>query len=161
MPNKHNIPDYEDTTMLAMIVTDDDLCYLSLNISYNTDSVYLYRESAAKDSTMCAVMEFTSNSTVLDVRNLDEVRSIGYLRTPPGAEFGTALMFESSTLEKGRPVFTIHYNKPHVEMFLRFEEAICKMLCKENIESLYAFLDQDWEKIKGYNLQHKDLIIRS
>lgn len=157
---KHTFANFEDTNTLKMMSTQDDLHVLSLNISYNTDSVYLYKESSAKDGTMVPVLEFTYNSSVLDIRDLDQVRCIGYLRTPPGVEFGRALMFESSKLENGKPVFTIHYNKPHVEIFLRFEEAICKMLCKDGIETLYAFLDQDWKKIKERNLHHSELIIR-
>jgi hypothetical protein len=162
--SKHTFPNIEDTATLWIGSTDSCPNFLSLNISYKTDSVYLYKESFAKDGTMIPVLEFTSNCKVLDIRDINQVRCIGRIRTPAGVRFGSELMFESTELENGRAVFTVHYDKPDPQMFINFEQRICQMLCQDNCDALDEFLDQDWKKLKARNssggLQSKDLIIR-
>lgn len=160
---KHEIPEFDDTVILDSITCPDDKELLILTISYQTDSVYLFKESFSKDYNFKPLLEFTSNSVVLDVRNLEEVKCMGYIRTPAGVEFGSALMFESTLCKKGTPAFKIHYDKPHVEMFINFEKEICKMLVANGTDALYQFLDQDFYNLKSshdkYHLSGNNLTV--
>ena len=151
MSNKHEIPPLSETVNLSFWNIGTKL----LQISYDTDSVYLFSHGTA-------LLEFTSDSRVLDIRNPDNPRLIGYIHTPKGFEFGQALELESvqHTSSTGVPVFTVLYTRSHVEMFLRFEEAICKMLTMDKEpETLIAFLDGNWGALKQLNPSHKDLTI--
>lgn len=159
MSNKHEIPPLSGTVNLSFWNLGTKL----LQISYDTDSVYLFSHGTA-------VFEFTSNSHVLDIRNQDNPRLIGYIRTPKGRGFGKALEFKSAQhiSATGVPVCTILYTKPHVEMFLRFEEAICKMLTlyddtdmliDHEDQKFNAFINCNWKQLEQLYPQHKDLTI--
>lgn len=124
-----------------------------LNISYDTDSVYLLVEGIP-------TIEFTYDSRVLDIRNPDKPRLIGNIRTPKGYAFGSALEFVSTqyALSTGLPSCTILYDDSHFEIFLRFEKELCKMLSINNYDKLNAFLS-DWGEFKKLKPEHKSLTI--
>ena len=129
-----------------------------LGISYDTDSTYLFVSDIP-------VIEFTANCEVLDIRDPDSPRLIGRLRTPKGYNFGTALEYVSSQVNSSNGLRTcsILYVDNHVEIFLRFETALCKMLTTpENKEGDYGLLKafmRNWDEFKQLNPSHKSLTI--
>ena len=149
-----SIPPIHETSCIAYWNTPPVI----LGISYDTDSTYLFVSDIP-------VIEFTANCEVLDIRNPDSPRLIGRLRTPKGYNFGTALEFVSSQVNSSNGLRTcsILYVDNHVDIFLRFEEALCKMLTTpENEEGEYnnllAFL-RNWDEFKQLNPSHKSLTI--
>lgn len=156
------IPDYEDTTTLALWVGDLGECLYELKISYETDSVYLY-VSYVEDDAPSVVLEFTSNSAVVDVRDQKNPKLLGCLRTPPFYRFGSALEFVSSTQSvNGQSAMCVLYEKPHVEMFINFEKELCKLLTVYHDSPnrlINDFLNADWDALKAANLSHPKLTI--
>lgn len=157
------IPDYNATTILATWLDDLGECLYELRISYKTDSVYLYEYHLEEDIPP-PVLEFTSDSHIYDVRDQKKPKLIGRIRTPHNRECGDALEFVSCTSSvNGQPAMRVLYAKPHVEMFINFEKALCKLLTKWRYSSSYwlinDFLNADWDALKAANLSHPELII--
>lgn len=129
-----------------------------LGISYDTDSTYLFVSDIP-------VIEFTANCDVLNVLDPHNPSLIGRLRTPKGYAFGTALEFVSTqhVSPTGFPSCSILYVDKHVDIFLRFETALCKMLTTpENKEGDYCLLKafmRNWDEFKQLNPSHKSLTI--
>lgn len=156
------ITDYDDTNALATWVGDLGECFYELKISYETDSVYLY-VAHIEDDTPSAILEFTSNSAVVDVRDQKNPKLLGYLRTPPFYKFGSALEFVSSAPSvNDQPAMWLLYEKPHVEMFINFEKTLCKLLTVYHDSPnrlINDFLNADWGALKAANLSHPELTI--
>lgn len=129
-----------------------------LNISYETDSVYLFVEGVP-------IIEFTANCEVLGIADPAQPRLIGRIRTPKGYSFGTALEFVSTqhVSPTGLPSCSILYVDKHVDIFLRFEEALCKMLigfeAMDGDKSKLNAFTRDWDAFKLLNPSHKSLTI--
>lgn len=147
-------PAIEETTCIAYWNTPPVI----LAISYDTDSTYLFIDDIP-------VIEFTANCDVLNILDPHDPSLIGRFRTPKGYSFGEALEFVSTqcTSSTGERTCSILYVDKHVDIFLRFEEALCKMLTTpENEEGEYknllAFL-RNWGEFKRLNPSHKSLTI--
>jgi hypothetical protein len=157
------VPDYNNTHCLDTWIGDHGECRYDFNISYRTDSVYLY-EYYVEDNEPSPILEFTSFGHVYNVRDQKTPKLIGRLHTPRGCKFGSTLEFVSSTQSVNeQPAMRVLYEKPHVEMFINFEKALCKLLTMRRHYSsnrlIIGFLNADWGALKAANLSHPELTI--